>query len=914
MKKLNFKKVCLGAFLMLFTMGLFAQNTVSGIITDAETGEGLIGANIIIEGTSSGTTTDLDGNFEFTSDRVMPWNLVISYTGYAEQIEVVSSATTGLAIALATDAIGLDQVIVSASRRSEKVTDAVASVTVLGEARLAVTPLTGDVTEAIRNVPGVNIVKSGTQFSNIELRGSPTVNESNTLVLRDYAPLTDIGNKRVNSAMASVNSIDLARIEVVRGPAGALYGPNVTSGVVHFISKDPFKYTGTDVMVGVGEQSMLQTAFRHAGNVNNKFGYKILASYQKSQDFSLSDEDLLDNNGAPVVTQGINFLTNGTRRFDNITNLNQDLFQWNVTGQLDYRFSDKVSLTYSGSLARQRENFRNQTSQNIAGRQFDQHQIRLTAGNFFVSALQRTSKGNSNDDGSIRENLADFIYIFAYNARANGEGNVQDNLSTDAKYTDISAQYNLDIGSNVEAVIGGDYKNVPDFVNTNYGINSPSEGGSNSFGVSGAYASVKYKVSDRFNLNVAARVDHYESYSATAFSPRIGGVFKIDDANSIRVNFSRASQSESRLRTHLDFTIPIPAALPESHVVGVASPVTFNNPVTKFAFGEIPGGEQFQLADIIGALAAQAGVAVDVSGVSGTVTSDITAATFVAPLIGAPVGSLSGLSATGQGEATLRFVNQFEVGYSGIVNEKFAIQADFYYNVVQNLQPAGLIPLSPGAQLNTAELAGQIAAALPNADQATIAALVTTLNTSAPGPPRAGWGLVISDRAQEVGYLFDTGFPTFGNENVKYFGVDVGGTYYFTPKLSGYVNLSYVSKNVWSAEELGEENPNFEFFLNTPSTRGNFGLSYLQKEGFYGSVAANFSGEFEGKQGDGRIYYWNEPSRTILDLSLGYRLKAGTTNLDLGVSVNNVFDKEYQYFEHLPIIRRLALVTLKASF
>ena len=67
---------------------LMAQTQVSGKITDAKSGEGLIGANILVEGTSSGTTTDLDGNYELTiqGDAV----LVVSYTGYADQSISVS--------------------------------------------------------------------------------------------------------------------------------------------------------------------------------------------------------------------------------------------------------------------------------------------------------------------------------------------------------------------------------------------------------------------------------------------------------------------------------------------------------------------------------------------------------------------------------------------------------------------------------------------------------------------------------------------------------------------------------------------------------------------------------------------------------------------------------------------------------
>lgn len=321
------------------------------------------------------------------------------------------------------------------------------------------------------------------------------------------------------------------------------------------------------------------------------------------------------------------------------------------------------------------------------------------------------------------------------------------------------------------------------------------------------------------------------------------------------------------------------------------------------------------MADIINALAATAGLDVDASGVSGTVSPSITGANFTAPGIGLPVGTLSGLSATGQGEATLRFVNQIELGYTGVINEKLALSGDIYYNITQNLQPPGLIPLSAGAQLDTDALAGQISGALSGVDQMIVDSLITILNTSAAGPPRPGWGLVVSDRAQANGYLFDAGFPTFGKEDVAFLGVDVGATYYFDNAFSIWTNYSVVSKNVWTPAELGEENPNFEYFLNTPTHRANFGISYLQKEGFYGRFAGNYASEYEGKQGDGRLFTGINPARAIFDLSVGYRAGSGEAgSVDIGLTVNNVFDTKYQHFVHLPIIRRLAMVNFKTSF
>jgi len=78
------KRVLLSAVLCCLAQMVLAQTTISGNVADGDSGDGLIGASVIIQGTTTGTTTDLDGNYSLKSDRPLPWTLVISYTGYAQ--------------------------------------------------------------------------------------------------------------------------------------------------------------------------------------------------------------------------------------------------------------------------------------------------------------------------------------------------------------------------------------------------------------------------------------------------------------------------------------------------------------------------------------------------------------------------------------------------------------------------------------------------------------------------------------------------------------------------------------------------------------------------------------------------------------------------------------------------------------
>ena len=74
------------AILLCLSIGLstfiVAQTTIIGTVKDKELKEALIGANILLQGTSIGTSTDLDGRYKLTSDQPLPWTIEVTYTGY----------------------------------------------------------------------------------------------------------------------------------------------------------------------------------------------------------------------------------------------------------------------------------------------------------------------------------------------------------------------------------------------------------------------------------------------------------------------------------------------------------------------------------------------------------------------------------------------------------------------------------------------------------------------------------------------------------------------------------------------------------------------------------------------------------------------------------------------------------------
>src|SRR5690606_6241362 len=145
-------------------------------------------------------------------------------------------------------------------------------------------------------------------------------------VLTDYrqGAIASLGVNGYN--FMPINSIDLERVEVVRGPGSALYGPGVDAGVIHFISKDPFTYPGTTVSVAGGERSLISAQARHAGVVGERFGYKVVGSYLQAKDWELDPA----NDREDFIQDSL---------FHQVRERDYDVSKLNLNGQIHYRFS-----------------------------------------------------------------------------------------------------------------------------------------------------------------------------------------------------------------------------------------------------------------------------------------------------------------------------------------------------------------------------------------------------------------------------------------------------------------------------------------------------------------------------------------------------------------------------------------------
>src|SRR4030095_9783357 len=135
-------------------------------------------------------------------------------------------------VSLVSRALRMNPVVVTPSRTEEKAVKAPASTWVVTTSDIASRPATSTV-DHVRDVPGVDVASTGLTQHSVVARGFNNVFSGSLLVLTDNR-LASVPSLRVNTySLIPVTDDDIERIEMVLGPAWALYGPNVTNGVMH---------------------------------------------------------------------------------------------------------------------------------------------------------------------------------------------------------------------------------------------------------------------------------------------------------------------------------------------------------------------------------------------------------------------------------------------------------------------------------------------------------------------------------------------------------------------------------------------------------------------------------------------------------------------------------------------------------
>lgn len=230
---------------MLFATSIaIAQQTVNGSVTDDE-GEGLIGVSILVEGTSAGTVTDLDGNYSITlpADKNI---LLFSYTGFADQ-RVEVNGRSAISVTLQPSAAILDEVIVTAFGTTKKEAFS-GSADVIDAEALEIRNVTSPIAAIEGNATGVQFTSANGgpgSSPGIFIRGVGTLNGS-------AEPLYIVDGVQFEGGLVNINQEDIASLTVLKDASStALYGSRAAGGVILITTKKGSRKGKTQVSASV---------------------------------------------------------------------------------------------------------------------------------------------------------------------------------------------------------------------------------------------------------------------------------------------------------------------------------------------------------------------------------------------------------------------------------------------------------------------------------------------------------------------------------------------------------------------------------------------------------------------------------------------------------------------------------------
>ena len=272
--------------------------TIAGTVTDSTTAEAIPGVNVVVQELNTGSATNPQGEFEITGVPEGSYTVAASFVGYQTReipVDVTAGETTQVDIALAPQAIGVDEVVVTAlgtEREKRSLGYAVSNVSgddvdVAGETNF-IGNLTGKVAGAQIN----NSSQMGGS-SRIVLRGPGSISgENQPLIVVDGIPLdnsnfnssgqnTGGGGYDYGNAASLINPSDIQSVSVLKGPsATALYGSRAADGVIEITTKSGAEQEGIGVTV---QTELSATQLYGFPDYQNKYGGGSTPNFSRNE-------------------------------------------------------------------------------------------------------------------------------------------------------------------------------------------------------------------------------------------------------------------------------------------------------------------------------------------------------------------------------------------------------------------------------------------------------------------------------------------------------------------------------------------------------------------------------------------------------------------------------------------------------
>jgi outer membrane receptor protein involved in Fe transport len=278
-------------------VALAQQVTITGNVRNSNTQEGVPSVSVLAKGTSVGTFTDAKGNFSLSVSQ-LPVVLVFTSVNYEAKELTVTSSSVALEVSVNPIVQLGQEVVVSASRTSERFLESPVTIERISAATIRNSPAS-TYYDIITNLKGVDVVASSMTFKTPTTRGFSGSGSTRVNQIVDGMDNQAPGLNFSVGSVIGLTELDVESVELLPGASSALYGPGGMNGTVLINSKNPFKYQGLSFQVKTGIMHVDQRerntspyynwSLRWAEKLSDKFAFKIGAELIQAKDWLADD-------------------------------------------------------------------------------------------------------------------------------------------------------------------------------------------------------------------------------------------------------------------------------------------------------------------------------------------------------------------------------------------------------------------------------------------------------------------------------------------------------------------------------------------------------------------------------------------------------------------------------------------------
>ena len=868
---------------LLAATPLAAQGAIVGTVSDSTTGAPIV--SVLVRAVAPGgrigasTFSDNGGHFRLTPIPSGTWTVTAARIGYApgrmDGVTVGDNQAAVVPLVLASRPVPASEIIVTASRQPQTNLEAPAATSVITHEQVA-QQITATPIDLLTGVTGMDVASKGLAQRTYTARGARGVSSGSFLTLVDGRDQTIPSIGFNIPYLVPTGSADVDHIEVVRGPAGAIYGPNTERGVAQIFTRSPFDAPGTTLSLGAGGRDLWQGELRQAGVIGSRFGYKVTGDYLSGTDWVYVDTTGLNyRNAALADGADADTLLIGSR--------DPRLERYAIGGQVEWRPESETAVETG-------VNYAHATSA---------VDLEPTLGPI---QLRNWSFGNAQAQFTRKSLLGRVSYTWndSGDSYSLWFGNPLVDLSS-MVVAQVKAGSALSHGGSLQ--YGGDLR----YTNPNTGgtINGRNEDDDQVTEV-GAFVLGEFTMGEQISLSAALRADYHDRIGTVGLAPRLGVVYQPTHTQAFRLTYGRGYTTPSPPDFFADIQVAndlggLPYAIQISGIPpggyqfnrdcgGLCMRSPFSPDPA--AFQPIDATAYWGAATAI--LAASGGP--DLSGIPAPTASEVASVLRELNLQTEAFNPtpVSQASITDYPTETRETTDAIELGYKAALGTRWNVAADVAYSWTKNFFGASLIG-TPNVFLDEASLAAYLTPYLGG--DADLAMQVAQGMTQIP------LGVVTPANAADPTALLNIRHQGGSFSRI---GIDVDVSYLLTDGLTLSGNYSWVNR-----DSIGSAGGSDMAVLSAPRNKGALAVSYRPPASWWGVWAQGLAVEtYPVKSG---VFQGTIPGYAVLNLGATVSLPM-RREISLALTATNLLNNVHQEYVGAPAIGRLIVARVQAEF